>query len=152
MTTNIQFHPNSTSSWYNFISLCDSNKAHNPLCKIDSKSCSVDMSQINDLCQWHYYRMATHHNFPCGCGSEKYFCSGDATGRHIFREYYNCWDIPVQDLSGKIYCCGQCQNRDAETHTCGRMLVGECCLNKHPSSKKIKQNDSDDESENDSDE
>ncbi len=140
------FHPNSNVHWYDFITLCDSNKDHNSACKITSKSCSKDMSQYNDLCLWHYYRMASHHKFSCDCdsvGSDKYYCFGDSTGRHIFREYYNCWDIPVQDTSRQLYCCGRCQNTDTETHMCGRLLVGDCCIDKHPNSTKIK-NDSDD--------
>jgi len=95
--------------------------------------------------------MASHHFYQCECGSEKHYCSGDATGRHIFREYYDCWKIPVQDMTGKIYCCGQCQNRDAETHTCGRMLVGECCLDKHPNSIKLHNNSDSEKSENSED-
>jgi hypothetical protein len=126
-----KFHPNSTEKWGNVIHLCDSHKDHNQLCKINSKACSTKMSPYNDLCLWHYCRMAKYYYSSCGCCTV-YACYGDSTGRHIFREYYNCWDIPVKDSFGKFYCCGQCQNRDSETHYCGTMLVGECCIAKHP--------------------
>jgi len=56
----------------------------------------------------------------------------------MFRQYYNLWDLPVIDMSDRLYCCGQCQNRDAETHECGQMLVGSCCIDKHPNAYQIK--------------
>ena len=134
------YHPNSNNHWTYFTKLCDSKGSHNDLCKINSNSCSTEMSPY-DICLWHYYRMATHHDFICACGSEKKYCSGDATARGFFREYYNCWEIPVQDLTKNIWCCGQCQNRDAETHYCGELLVGECCLAKHPGAIKLEKVD-----------
>lgn len=138
------FHSNSNKNWVQFIKLCDSNGSHNDSCKINSKSCSTEMSPY-DLCLWHYYRMATHHDFSCGCGSEKKYCSGDAVSRGLFREYYNLWDIPVQDLTRNIWCCGKCQNEDAETHCCGVLLVGKCCLVKHPGAIKLEKVYSSDE-------
>jgi hypothetical protein len=96
------------------------------------------MSPYNDLCLWHYCRMARYLSISCDCGSEHYTCYGDSISRHMFREYYNCWNIPVKDLFGKLYCCGECQNKDSETHYCGLMLVGECCIEKHQGAKKIK--------------
>jgi len=131
-----KFHPNSQVNWKFHANLCDSNGGHNNLCKIDSKSCSTEMSPY-DLCLWHYYRIASYHELACGCGTEKFFCSGDATSRKLFRDYYDCWKIPVQDLTNKIYCCGTCQNRDSETHYCGDYLIGACCLAKHPGAKML---------------
>lgn len=87
------------------------------------------MSDVNDLCLWHRLRMATVEKVSCGC-QEWAVCVGDAIGRQITRKYYNRWDMPVQDVA-HLYCCGSCQNRDAETHRCGDMLVCGDCLKQH---------------------
>jgi hypothetical protein len=138
------FHPNPIcESWYMMKdALMDSNGGvHNPACKCDSMSCSAEMSSdVSDLCAWHRIRMARHVRLSCGCGSVD-LCNGDSTGRWLFRNYYDCWDMPVMDSIGKFYCCGQCQNSDSETHECGQMLVGDCCLEKHPNAIKLKPKD-----------
>ena len=105
--------------------------AHNDLCKIDSMSCSKEMSaDVADLCAWHRMRIARHVRLSCGC-AEWDLCSGDSTGRMMFRQYYDCWEMPVIDSIGKVYCCGSCQNCDGEKYECGGMLIGDCCVEKH---------------------
>lgn len=134
------FHPNPIcESWHMMKdALMDSNGGvRNPACKIDSVSCSAEMSSdVSDLCAWHRIRMARHERMSCGCGPVD-VCGGDSTGRWMFRNYYDCWEIPVMDTMGKFYCCGQCQNSDSETHECGQMLVGDCCLEKHTNATKL---------------
>ncbi len=148
VTRQIKFHPNPTQDWETVknagsgsvtLELMDSNGGvHNPACKIDSKSCSSSMSpDVTDLCEWHRLRMARHVTMQCGCGPVD-TCWGDSPGRWMFRNYYDCWEIPVVDTMNKFYCCGHCQSTDTETHQCGTsMLVGECCLDKHPNATKI---------------
>ncbi len=140
VTRQIKFHPNPTQDWQTEKTrLMDSNGGvRNPACKIDSKSCSSSMSpDVTDLCEWHRLRMARHVTMQCGCGPVD-TCWGDSPGRWMFRNYYDCWEIPVVDTMNKFYCCGHCQNTDTETHQCGEsMLVGECCLDKHPNATKI---------------
>ena len=77
---------------------------------------------VADLCEWHRVRMASHVVMSCGCKKWD-LCSGDSTGRVMFRNYYNCWEMPVIDSIGKVYCCGTCQNCDGEKYQCGVMLV-----------------------------
>lgn len=112
--------------------LMDSNGGiHNELCAIDSASCSKEMSaDVADLCAWHRMRMARHVVLSCGC-KEWDLCSGDSVGRMMFRNYYDCWEMPVIDSLGKVYCCGSSQNCDGEKYICGEMLVGDCCVEKH---------------------
>jgi hypothetical protein len=131
----MSFHANRPEQeyWYNFTDkLMDSNGGvHNELCKIDSKSCSKEMSgDVADLCEWHRIRMARHVVLSCGCKKWD-LCSGDSTGRVMFRNYYDCWKMPVIDSIGKVYCCGTCQNCDVEKYQCGEMLVGDCCFERH---------------------
>ena len=105
--------------------------SHNDSCKIESKSCSKEMSaDVSDLCAWHRMRIARHVRLSCGC-KEWDLCSGDSVGRALFRDYYDCWEMPVIDSIGKVYCCGTCQSCDAEKYSCGEMLVGNCCVEKH---------------------
>ena len=137
---NIIYHPNVTKNWYENKHLHQSNNGeHNPLCKIDSVFCSKEMSDVSDLCEWHRLRMAQHVKCKCDC-MEVDGCSGDAHGRGMFRDYYNLWDCPVYDAIG-LYCCGKCQNTDGETHICGEMYVGDCCINKHINAIRIKYDD-----------
>jgi hypothetical protein len=129
-------------------------KQNNPACKYYSSQHSVKMSDVSDLCEWHRLRMAKHIIEKCGCGQCD-VCIGDSTGRHIFRDYYNRWDMPVIDSSGLMYCCSGCQNADRETHMCGDMRVGKCCISKHQHARPIKNQDEDedeDEDEEDEDE
>jgi hypothetical protein len=145
------FKPNSTTThWSEKTELCSSNgNVHNEACKIDSQSCSREMSDIADLCQWHRIRMARHVTVICACGIVD-ACAGDATARRMFRNYYDRWDIPVFDSANLLYCCGECQNTDTETYQCGtRMRVGPCCIDKHPNASPIKKGSKqeDDESE-----
>ncbi len=133
------FHANVFVDWSNYVgTLMDSNGGvHNELCAVDSKSCSKEMSaDVSDLCAWHRVRMARHVVLSCGC-NEWDLCSGDSAGRMMFRQYYDCWEIPVIDSIGKVYCCGTCQNRDGEKYSCGEMLVGNCCVEKHSACVKL---------------
>lgn len=115
--------PNYVGDWYHLLeSAYESNGGHNPLCAIDSKYCSREMSQVDDLCLWHHARMARHQIVRCDC-TEHVVCNGDAPGRRMFREYYGSWSMSVIDISGTVYCCGYCQNTDTQTHTCGLMQV-----------------------------
>ena len=128
MSMSMSFHNNTENNdWnqWNFDSV------HNDLCKINSTSCSKEMSEdVNDICAWHRMRMAKHVRLECDCSTWD-ACDGDAVGRWVFRDYYGCWDIPLIDSIGKFYCCCSCQAGDLETHQCGDMLVGECCKEKH---------------------
>ena len=124
------FHQNPTENWFNNIHLCDTYGGQNPNCSVKSMSCSKDMSDISDLCLWHRLRMAHHFKESCGCKIND-VCSGDAVARQVFRNYYKQPKLPVMDLSGRLYCCGYCQNTDSETHECGIMLVGKCCIDLH---------------------
>ena len=102
-------------------------------CKVNSRWCSVRMSD-DDLCSWHHFRMSRHFKFKCNC-QEHTIISGDQMARNLFREYYDCPDIPVSVC--EEYCCGKCQNTDTEEYTCGSMLVGLCCLHRHGSAIKL---------------
>lgn len=135
------FHANvfDCDDWFKYTkTLMDSNGGvHNELCAINSKSCSKEMSaDVADLCAWHRVRMATHVRLSCGC-KEWDLCSGDSAGRAMFRNYYDCWEMPVIDSVGKVYCCGTCQNYDNETHKCGEMLVCDHCLERHSGCRKL---------------
>ena len=103
---------------------------HNPQCRIDSEQCSKEMSPYDGLCFWHHARMATIKLLPCGC-QMNLVCCGDGTGRHIFRSFYNVWEIPVSDYSGTLYCCGQTQNSDTQSYVCGDMMVCQKCSEQH---------------------
>ena len=70
---------------------------------------------------WHRVRMASHFIVQCDCGTHD-ICRGDGIGRHMFRDYYDRWDIAVGDAC-HIYCCGSTQNADSQTHQCGSMMV-----------------------------
>jgi hypothetical protein len=125
------FHPNirfPLDTW----KIEDMGIIENPNCAIDSKSCTETMSDVKDLCKWHRRRMAQYWESSCKC-NQWIVCDGDATGRNMFRNYYNDWTIPVIDLFGKFYCCGACQNGDSEKYFCGHMRVGNCCKHRHKS-------------------
>lgn len=107
---------------------------HNPLCAIESKECSIEVADdipegMKGLCLWHRARMAQHVAEECGCKMQD-VCAGDATGRHMFRTYHDSWGMPVIDFAG-LYCCGGCQNADAEVYMCGDMRVCDGCAEKH---------------------
>ena len=126
------FHTNPTKRLLDNMHLVNTNgEKHNEKCKIISKACSDKMSDVPDLCEWHRLRMATHHKFNCNCKMND-VCNGDALGRRFFRDYYNMPNMSVVDMGGYLYCCGSCQNTDSETHMCGDMYVGSCCINEHP--------------------
>jgi hypothetical protein len=131
------FHKNPTKHWVDNVHLSETFGGQNPQCRIHSKSCSTEMSDISDLCKWHRLRMGQHIQEHCGCKLND-ICFGDATARYMFRSYYDRWDLPVIDMTGKLYCCGSCQNGDRETHECGQMLVGPCCVDKHPNATRFK--------------
>jgi len=125
------YHTNTTLDWHYFTHLTGTYGGQNPHCSYTSQQCSMIHSDIPDLCQWHRLRMGYHMQKNCACKIND-VCMGDAVARDIFRQYYNCPNIPVIDTSNRLYCCGQCQNCDGETHYCGDMLVGECCIDLHP--------------------
>ena len=141
------FHANvftceDSDNWNKYVeTLMGNNGGHNVSCAIDSASCSKEMSaDVSDLCAWHRMRMARHVRLSCGC-KEWDTCSGDSTGRMMFRNYYDCWEMPVIDSIGKVYCCGTCQNCDGEKYSCGEMLVGNCCIDKHSACIKLDNSD-----------
>jgi hypothetical protein len=146
--TTVKFHTNvfdcdNCDDWLKYTeTLMNSNNGvHNNECAIDSDCCSKEMSKdVTDLCAWHRMRMARHVQITCGC-KKLDLCSGDAVARGMFRKYYDCWDMPVIDSIGAVYCCGKCENTSSNTHTCGEMFVGPCCLHKH--SGLIERNDED---------
>ncbi len=112
----------------------DEGKICNPKCKIctlcKSTSGTEEMSDISDLCKWHRLRMGICNVYACKCGNFMY-CQGDGIARNQFRTYYDCPDMPVFDSFGKFYCCGSCQNRDAEVAMCGEMRVCKDHLYRH---------------------
>jgi len=140
----MKFHKNPIGYWNDFQHLMNTLGGQNPLCRINSKSCSKDISDIADLCQWHRLRMGRHHYESCGCKMNN-MCSGDTVARYMFKEYYNCWGLPIIVPTGTMYCCVSCYNGDLETHKCGKMLVGECCINLHTNLCKIKKSNVHDE-------
>jgi hypothetical protein len=94
---------------------------HNEKCNVDSKCCSSHMSLYKGVCAWHYVRMARWYKAECGCNRRWIYCDSDGTGRHIFRKYYDTFEMPVSD--GQLYCCGFAQNSDEIALTCGNMRV-----------------------------
>jgi hypothetical protein len=129
----INYHANPTESWQNNLNLMDSNGGHHHLCKIVSNSCSLEMSDVPDLCKWHRLRMAHVKYIHCNC-NYNYACHGDSIGRGMFRDYYNIqYDaIPIINSIGQIYCCNEAHNRDSETHICGNMFVCPNHITSHP--------------------
>jgi hypothetical protein len=100
--------------------------------KYKGKSLECSKEMYNDkVCFWHWVRMANEIEFVCGCGKNWNVAAGDAIGRHILRTYKQDFSMPVLDSIGKIYCCGECQNRDNEITNCGEMLICENCLHHH---------------------
>lgn len=95
-----------------------------------SSLCSKDMYNEN-ICYWHWVRMAEEKVATCDCGKSWLVAEGDMIGRRILRTYKQDFSMPVIDSSGKLYCCGQCQNADSEIAACGEMLVCENCLHLH---------------------
>lgn len=156
----IKFLPNSDVSWHTLVNtIHNSNGGHNAKCSVDSISCSKEMaldvpSDQKQLCAWHRSRMAVHETVRCGC-RDNAVCNGDATGRIMFRNYYNLWDIAVCDVSGQFYCCGTCQNADTQTHRCGDMNVCPTHLQLHdaktlrPINRKYSDDEGEDEEEED---
>ena len=139
-----KFFPNCEESWTRYSTestkkdYIDPDKKHesygkhNPQCRIDSVFCSKKMSPHDGLCFWHHARMAWIKPLSCGC-QMNLVCCGDATGRWMFRNFYNVWEIPVSDCSGTLYCCGQTQNSDTQSYVCGDMMVCQECSRKHNS-------------------
>ena len=122
----MSFLQNHGEEWHNLKFLSNNNGGHNENCSIDSESCSKEMATdvpqtFKSLCKWHRARMANHYVVNCGCRSHD-ICSGDGVGRMMFRNYYDRWDIAVQDACD-TYCCGPTQNGDSQTHQCGSMMV-----------------------------
>lgn len=138
------FLPNPDDSWSIHVdTLYNSNgNKHNPLCSVvDSVSCSKEMADdvpdhMKQMCKWHRVRMATHVVMDCDCALHN-VCVGDAIGRRIFRNYYDCWEIPVHDGTG-LYCCGNCQNTDGQIRRCGRMNVCAFHIRLHSTDRLIK--------------
>jgi hypothetical protein len=98
---------------------------NNTKCKIRSDFCSEEMnSEHDDLCLFHSMRMATVEEINCGCSSHVVLC-GDATGRILYLHYrsLNSDDIAMVDSTGRLYCCGTCQNTDDYVTECGGMRV-----------------------------
>ena len=69
----------------------------------------------------------------CACKNHD-ICCGDTIGRGMFREYYDCWEIPVFD-DVRLYCCGRCQNSDNYVVLCGDMYVCEKHMHLHDENK-----------------
>jgi hypothetical protein len=111
----------------------------NPECSIWSDGCSTALStETPGVCFWHSHRMARIEMVRCGCRTNECLV-GDATGRHMRREYASGGHdgvtlIPkysVVDSGGFLYCCSKCQNNDNYTMTCGEMRVCNDCSDCH---------------------
>jgi hypothetical protein len=130
MTINI-IHINPEENWEDFVHLCgNGNVKINNSCKIDSKYCSEENSDMEGLCRWHRLRMARITIVQCGC-TNNLCIFGDSTGRNLFREFYDNIDISVIDSIGDLYCCGQSQNTGEYVKKCGEMHVCKNHEHKH---------------------
>ncbi len=115
--------------------------SHNPACSVESQSCTQEMSDdVADLCKWHRVRIAKHMLVRCAC-QEFLACNGDSVGRRMFRDYYDCENIPVIDRGGNFYCCEGCANRDDYTHYCGDLKVCPTHLHLHRKAEPIMETD-----------
>ncbi len=145
---------NINEDWNKYRELCEENGEHNPLCSVNSESCSISMSKTNDgekqLCQWHRLRIAQHKVVSCNCKKHD-ICVGDATARIIFREYYEIDDIAVIDSFGKLYCCSYCQNAECYRSKCGDMYVCPSHEEDHKELTKISKSENLEQSDSDSD-
>lgn len=131
-----KYIPDSKQSWDSIVeSHYGSHGDHNPRCAIiESKQCSTAMSEevpagMKPLCLWHHARMASTNIIKCACG-EHVCCNGDATGRTIYRNYHDSWNMSVIDGVG-TYCCGTCQNSGNHVAKCGDMYVCDEHLENH---------------------
>ena len=138
----IMFHPNCLESVEEVEKNCklyNSSDKYNPKCaipklyaikKVDVRQyelhCTEDMSCIPDLCRLHHARMAKWQQVDCHCTKKHMVCNGNFSGIHIFRLYYNSWDMPSIYPNGKLCCC-YCHPYWYPVGKCGDMLV----CNKH---------------------
>lgn len=111
-------------------------------CFFSDQNCSKLMgTDFPDMCAFHTWFMARPTRFVCECGNVFYELSTNSFRHgHLF-EYCKKPNSLYKDINEDniiasnwkgTFCCPERRLHSGTTHTCGEMMVGDCCVHKHP--------------------